>query len=48
MKFIEGVIGLMRRNHQEGVDSLLSIQDELGFRLEFTNSIGKERDEKGE
>jgi hypothetical protein len=47
MKFVEGVIELMRRNHQEGVDSLQSIQDDLGFRLEFSKSSGKEKEEKG-
>ena len=33
MKFIEGIIELMRRNYQEGIDTLLTIQHELGFQL---------------
>jgi hypothetical protein len=33
MKFIEGVIELIRRNYQYGIDALVSISKDLGFKL---------------
>ena len=33
-RFVEGVISLMRRNYNEGIIVLLSIQGDLGFHLD--------------
>lgn len=41
MKFVEGVISLMRRNYNQGIAVLLSIQNQLGLKLQtsrFSNS----------
>lgn len=34
-RFVEGVISLMRRNYNEGIVILLSIQEDLGFKLQI-------------
>lgn len=39
MKFIEGVIELMRRNYQEGIQTLLTIRKDLGFTSEFSQDL---------
>lgn len=35
--FVEGVISLMRRNQNEGIGILLSIQKDMGFTVDIEN-----------
>lgn len=48
MKFVEGIIELMRRNYMEGIEGLLTIHRDLGFLLEFSGEENRERVERGE
>ena len=41
-RFVEGVISLMRRNHNEGIIVLLSIQSDLGFQMDATSRCSNE------
>jgi tetratricopeptide (TPR) repeat protein len=42
-RFVEGVIALMRRNPNEGIILLLSVQEDLGFCLEAPSRCGSSR-----